>query len=193
VQELFKSSYYWLDLAVGFGSPVVLFALVRLGAVDRRNWRLFWLGACIGLVWEIPIFVLSKHTSLPIIHWIRELPAHYAVFLVSHTLWDGAIFVVGVWLAVLICGRPVLSRFRWGELAVLLAWGQITAFAVEFSSVTNQAWAFIEGYWWNPTLLHAADSPITLMMQAVWLIASAAFYLIALRMPAKDGVAGAND
>lgn len=186
MMELFQSSYYWLDLLVGYGSPVVLYVLYRRKLVAARDWRLFWLGALIGLTWEIPIFMLSAHAILPIVTWIRPFPTNYAIFMISHTLWDGAIFVVGVWLVAWLCKGPILARFAWAELVVLLIWGQVSAFLVEFSSISNDGWMYVQGYWWNPTVLWIDGRPINLLIQIVWLAAPILFYLIALKMNLSD-------
>ena len=186
MRELFKNSYYWLDLLVGFGSPILLFTLYRLKKVDRLDWRLFWLGAFIGLFWEIPIFVLSGESSLPIVTWPRPFPFHYSVFMISHTLWDGAIFVVGIWVVKLLCPSPIFAKFNWKELAILIAWGQITAFLVEFSSVMNDGWIYVKGYWWNPVMIYVNAHPIPIMMQVLWFIAPVAFYFVALKWKAGD-------
>jgi hypothetical protein len=178
----FKSSFYWLDLLVGFGSPILLLVLIRFKRIDRLNWRIFWLGAFIGALWEFPIFLLSKHSAIPIVAWIRPFPAHYLFYVLSHTLWDGALFLLGVWLIKAICRPPVLVNSRWRELWVLVAWGQISAFVVEFSAVSNDAWAFIDAYWWNPGILAVGEYSVTLMMQVIWLLVVAPFYLILLWM-----------
>ena len=176
------SAYYCLDLLVGFGSPVLLYLLCRRGTVGRADWRLFWLGAAIGLSWEIPIFLLSKLGPVRIIFWVTPPPVNFLVLMVSHTLWDGALFLTGVWLVRRCCAAPVLTRFSWVELAVLVAWGQLTALAVELSSITADAWVYVEGYRWNPTLFRVDGDPITLLMQPIWLVATVVFYAAALRM-----------
>ncbi len=182
MMQLFQSSYYWLDLLVGYGFPAILFVFYLRGRVGQRDWRLFWIGALIGLFWEVPIFALSAMSKAPIVAWVREFPMHWTVFMVSHTLWDGAIFLVGVWFVALICRPPVLARFRLSELAVMIAWGQASALLVELSSITNDAWVYVEGYWWNPTLFYVGAHPITLMMQPIWFVAPILFYFISLRM-----------
>ena len=180
--SILKNAYYWLDLLVGYGFPAVLFIFYLRGKASRRDWRLFGIGALIGLAWEVPIFALSALSQAPIVHWVRPFPTHWTIFMIAHTLWDGAIFLVGVWLAALICKRPVLERFRWCELIVMIAWGQISAFLVEFSSVTNEAWIYVEGYRWNPSFFHIGDYPVTLMIQLVWLVAPVLFYFISLKL-----------
>ena len=37
----------------------------------------------------------DQPTSIPIVTWVRPLIAHYSVFMVSHSLWDGMLFVLG--------------------------------------------------------------------------------------------------
>jgi hypothetical protein len=187
MMEIFKDSYYYLDLLVGYGSPLLLFLLYRLGKVGARDWKLFWVGAAIGLTWEIPFFLMSKLSSTPIIYWQSEPPVNYLVLMFCHTLWDGALFVVGVWLIGLVCKGPVLERFRWCELAVLIVWGQVTAFMVEFSSVTSDAWIYVEGYWWSPTIMHVGGDPIPALIMLVWFVAVIPFYFIALKFQENEG------
>lgn len=183
-----NSAYYWLDLLVGFGSPVLLYLLYKAGKVGRGDWRLFWIGASVGLSWEIPIFLMSKLTSIPVIVWATEPPVNYLVLMICHTLWDGALFVAGVWVVRLFCAPPTFTRFRWAELAVLLAWGQFTALLVELSSITNDAWIYVEGYWWNPTLFKIGGDPITLMIHPIWFVATVVFYWVAVRVSQSGGV-----
>ena len=179
---LFREAYYPLDLLIGFGSPLVLYLLVRTGHAERFLWRLFWLGALVGLTWEIPIFVLSgEDTALPIITWIRPLPAHYTVFLVCHSLWDGLLFVLGVLLTKAICRPPHFARFRWRELAVLFVWGQVSALLVEMSSTLNDAWIYVD-HPWNPELFYVDGHAITALIQWVWMVAAVAYYLVVLRL-----------
>lgn len=183
MRELFQSSYYWLDLLVGYAAPLIAFGLYRTGRISRFVWRLFWVGCALGLTWEIPMFVLSAaDTGLPLLVWVRPLPAHYLVFMLSHTLWDGGLFLIGVWLVHRLCPAPTFRVFRWQELAVLLIYGQVSELLVELSSTYNHGWAFIDDYPWNPTLFRFNGLPITLLPQLVWLIAPIAFYLIALRL-----------
>jgi hypothetical protein len=175
-----KAAYYWLDLLIGFGCPLVLHALRRREKIDARDLRLFWLGAFLGLFWETPVFAISVFSPTPIIVWTRPLPLPWEVFHAAHTLWDGAIFLAGVRLIDRVCPRPTFARFRWCELAILLAWGQATSLAVEWSSMANDGWKYVTGYWWNPTLFQLGPHVFTLWPQVPWLLAPLVFYAVAV-------------
>ncbi|MBZ0272609.1 hypothetical protein K8I61_11275 [bacterium] len=177
-----RAAFYPLDLFIGFGAPILLYALIRAGRIDPFYGRLFALGAALGALWEIPIFVLSASSSTPIIVWIRPLPLHWSIFLIAHTLWDGAIFVAGAGLLRTLFGPRVLDGFRWRELAFLMVWGVATAILVELSAIANDAWVYLETYAWNPPLFEFRGHALTFLMPAVWLAASAAFFAIARRM-----------
>lgn len=182
VLEWFEASYYYLDLLVGYVSPVIFFFLYRAKKIDELSWRSYWIGALIGLAWEAPIFVLSgEPTGVPVIVWHRPLVTHYLVFMVSHTLWDGLLFVIGIWLVRLFCRAPCFRGFRWQELAVLVTWGQVSELLVEVSSTANDGWSFVE-YWWNPVMFECNGHPINWLMQVIWLAAPILFYLILIRL-----------
>lgn len=179
--ELFKEAYYYLDLLVGFSSPFLFYVLFKTGRIEKFTWHFFWVGVLVGLTWEIPIFVLSgESTSLPLVTWFRPLIAHYGVFMISHTLWDGLLFVIGIWLVYGICHKPVFQRFRWCEMMVLLIWGQASELLVEISSTFNDGWAFVE-YSWNPVIFQVNGHNITWLMQWIWAVASIAYYVLILK------------
>lgn len=182
VAELFAESYYSLDLLVGFSSPLIFLLLYRLRKIERHTWHFYWIGALIGLAWEVPIFVLSgEATGIPIVVWHRPLLVHYSVFMVSHTLWDGLLFVIGIWLVRLTCRAPCFQSFRWPELLVLVLWGQASELLVEISSTANDGWAFVE-YWWNPVIFECNGHNIAWLMQVIWLLASVLFYIVLLKL-----------
>ncbi len=180
--QLFRASYLWLDLLVGFGSPWLLWLALRRRWLGPRWWRLYWLGAAVGLLWEVPIFVLSAWGSLPIVIWPSGLPVPPMVLMLSHTLWDGVLFLIGVWLVRALCGGEAMRSFRITELGVLLAWGQASELLVELSATFAEAWAWVPGYSWNPVLFLFNGHAITLVPQLIWLAAPVLYYWLALSM-----------
>jgi hypothetical protein len=183
--EIFKEAYYPLDLLIGFSSPLLLYFIYRTGRIEKFVWYSFWIGVIVGLTWEIPIFVLSgESTSVPIVTWIRPLTAHYLVFMISHSLWDGLIFVIGLWLVYRICREPFLQHFRWSEMLVFLIWGQASALLVELSSTLNDGWVFVQ-YWWNPAVFQFNGHNITWLMQIVWAAAAIGYYVLLTKLKPK--------
>jgi len=183
--EIFKEAYYYLDLLIGFSSPFIFYFLYKTGRIEKYVWHFFWIGVIVGLTWEIPIFVLSgESTPVPVIIWIRPLIAHYLVFMISHSLWDGLILLTGIWFVYRICERPFFQHFRWSELLVFLIWGQASAFLVEFSSTLNDAWTYIE-YWWNPVIFQFNGHNISWLIQIVSVVASIGYYLLLIELKPK--------
>ncbi|MFH1539589.1 MAG: hypothetical protein ABIH66_11555 [bacterium] len=182
---IFREAYYYLDLLVGFSSPLLFYFLYKTGRIDKFLWRFFWIGVAVGTTWEIPIFVLSgESTALPLIAWTRPLIAHYLVFMVSHSLWDGLLFVIGVRLVRGICRGPHFQNFRWPELAVLFVWGQASELLVEISSTSNDGWVFV-AYWWNPAIFQVNGHDIRLLMQVVWAAAAVVYYVLLIKLKPK--------
>lgn len=177
-----ENAFYGLDLAVGLSLPVYIHLRNRSSEEGRAVIRLFWLGVAIGLTWEVPIFFSALFASHPIVGFIEEPPLHPILFMVAHAFWDGGIFLVGVALVAAACEKPLFSRFRWQELAVLVVWGQVSELAVETVSVLNQGWVYSGEHPWNPVLFHVDGHPITLVPQLIWLAAPIAYYLCVLRL-----------
>lgn len=162
--------------------PLYLHLRHRSGPEGATILRLFWLGVLVGLTWEIPIFLSAIFADEPMVGFLREPPLHPAVFMVAHAFWDGGLFLFGLALVTALCRRPVLTRFRYAELAVLVAWGQVSELAVEVTSILNGGWVYHAGHAWNPVLFEVADHPVTLVPQLIWLAAPIVYYALALRL-----------
>ena len=177
---LLKTYFWWLDLAIAAG--VTLWVVLGCRGTPRGRWiqKLFWLGAAIGLTWEVPLFLSTTFARDPVLVMLSEPPIPPLGLIVAHSLWDGGLFLAGVALIGLVCPPPILRRFSWRELGMLLVWGQLSELAVELGGVTNEAWCYVAGFPFNPTLFHVAGHPITLMPQLIWFAAPVAFYLAAL-------------
>lgn len=183
--EIFKEAYYYLDLTIGYFSPFLFYFLYKTGRIEKFMWHFFWIGVIVGLIWEIPIFVLScESTSIPLVTWTRPLITHYFVFMISHALWDGLLFVIGIWLIYRICDKPYFQNFRWAEMLVLLIWGQVSELFVELSSTLSDGWAYIE-YWWNPVMFQFNGHNITWLMQEIWVVASIGYYVLLIKLKPK--------
>ncbi len=185
--SLFQSAFWWLDLAVAVG--VTLWVVAGCRGMGRPRWvqRMFWLGVAVGLTWEVPLFISTTVAEEPVLLMLRPPPIHPLGMIVAHSLWDGGLFLAGLALVGLACPRPILRRFSWRELGVLLAWGQGSELLVELGGVTNEAWSYAGDKAWNPVLFEVAGHPITLMPQLIWFAAPIVFYLVALRLTARAG------
>jgi hypothetical protein len=184
---LFRTYFYAIDFAVAVAAPLIAYALYRSGRIDRFMWGLFWLGFVIGLTWEVPMQILNQMGDALAVHrYTRPPPVHFFWIIVSHSSWDGGLFLLGVGLMRLIGREPVLMRFRPIELAVLIGWGQASELWVELTSVSGEAWFYIVRPW-NPALFRFNGQEITLMPQLIWLAAPVVFYFIALKLRGRGG------
>ena len=178
-----REYFYWIDLAIGFSAPMVVLFLYAVKKIGRYTVALFWIGAVLGLTWEVPIFLLSvPPTAHPVITYIRPQPVHYLFFLAAHTLWDGGLFLIGVWLVRKLCRPPHFAGFRLSELGILIVYGQVSELIVELTSITNGGWAYVAGYRYNPVLFPVGRYHITLLPQLIWLAAPVVFYFAALAL-----------
>ena len=188
---------FYLDIAAALSIPAATYGLYRKGLVSRAVWRMFWAGVIIGSTWEVGFYFIGpEHSSDPIYVMHSEFPGPTILLHLLHTLWDGGIFLVGAWLVKRLCRQPRFERFRWQELAVMLAWGQAQELAVELVGSSGGMWEY-QPRWWNPVMFRFRGRNITLVPQLVWLAAPVAFYLAALRVNARfagsAGSAGGPD
>ncbi|MFX0097984.1 MAG: hypothetical protein ACFFCS_00265 [Candidatus Hodarchaeota archaeon] len=181
IVDAFKANFYWIDFSIAFGilALVVIFFLIK--RINKFTWVLFWIGCFLGLFWELPISISSDTGIYPATHFIVQPPVHYSVIIITHTLWDGGLFLVGVWLVRRICKKPHFTKFSGKELAILVIWGQLSELGVELISTFSGGWEYIP-YWWNPVLFLFNGQNITLLPQLIWLAAPIVFYFIAIRL-----------
>ena len=183
--SILQPIFYQLDLIIGFSAPILVYVLYRTKKIDKFSWYIFWIGAAIGLTWEIPMFVGSYETTFFVtLTTISPYPYHYLIFMVSHTLWDGGLFLLGYWLVKLICKSPQFDEFNVKELVILIIYGQIQEIIVEIGAVSNDAWTFI-AYTWNPALFFFNGYPITIYPQICWLYGILMFYYVVLKLKPK--------
>lgn len=176
---MLETLFHAADLLLAALIALILVALVLTRRVGRFELALFAAGMLLGAVWEFtfhfngplyrpedPLFVHTSEWPLPPI----LQPA-------VHCLWDGGLFLVGVWWVRRLTPAPHFARFRWGELLVLGVWGVGSALLVEV--VGSVSWYYVPRPW-NPALFTLNDAPITLLPIATWAVAMLVFYAVAL-------------
>lgn len=185
-----------LQLAIPVMAVVFLGGFVWLWSKRRlppRFWALFALGMALGAVWELGFGLMSSGPGQPLFHWIEPggapldpqppdtgLTAGFLLAIAAVCIWDAAIFIAGLFLVERLRPAPALARWRWSELAVLLAWGQLQSFAVEMVAIAGGLWGYVAGPY-NPGLFPFMEGTITLWPQLVWLVAYPVFYAFAVR------------
>ncbi|MAE69305.1 MAG: hypothetical protein CME06_02425 [Gemmatimonadetes bacterium] len=170
--------YYVADLAVGFGLPLVVTGLAVGPLRATSVAQLYWLGVALGLTWELPIFWSALASPTPLIQFVVPPPVHPSVLFVSHTLWDGGLFLAGMVIVAAIRGTDAARHPGAPELALLLAWGQLSALLVELSSVVCGGWAYDPTHRWNGSLFELRGESITLLPQLIWLAAPFAYWIL---------------
>jgi len=185
--NLLRQNFFLIDFAIGAAIPLTVLALYRAERISSFSWFLFWGGTAIGLIWEIPLSTLDGLGIVDIFHFITPPPAHFSIIIVSHSFWDGGLFLAGVWLVNRFCPPPRFAAFSGRELAVLMIWGQVQELAVELTSTGLGGWEYLPA-WWNPSLFLSNGHHITLVPQLIWLAAPVLFYAAALKVRrTRDG------
>lgn len=168
--------YYVADLLLVALAVVVL--MLRARRTRPELARMLLLGTLIGLVWELPVFGLSAWTNTPIIEWATPLPLPTVVFLLAHSVWDGALLTMGWLLARALTGEPAGAL----GLTVQVLWGQLTALAVELSAILAGTWSYVDDLWFNPVMFWFRGHPVTAAMQLTWLLAPLCFAALVRRL-----------
>jgi hypothetical protein len=183
--EAVRDNFYLFDFAIA-AAVLLTVVLLRISRkLSRFHWILFWVGAALGLTWELGCNInMLLSEAYPVARFVTPPPVHFIFVVAAHSVWDGGLFLAGVWLVRKLCSPPWFDRFRARELLVLIGWGQAQALAVELASTYSSAWEWIP-YRWNPSLFFFNGHPITLLPQLIWLAAVLAFYPIAVKVNSR--------
>jgi len=177
--------FYWFVWTLGILILIVIYYLYKIHKINRYYWVLFWLGFILGLIWEIPLIIANEISPFPPASYIipTPLPSPYLsiIIIITHSLWDGGLFLLGVWFVQLICKKPIFEKFKISELMVLLIYGQISTLIIELLSTSSGGWEYFV-YLWNPLLFSFLGHNITLLPQLIWVLAPIAFYVIAIKL-----------
>ena len=176
--------FYYIDVAVAISMIVIVVVLYKLEKIDKFLFSLFWIGTLIGFTWEIPIFVVNEIGIYPFLQYLTPLPFHFIIIIISHSVWDGGLFLMGMGLVYLISKSPRFENYKLSELIITIIWGQVQAIGIEMIGSFGGAWEYIP-YPWNPAFVIILGHYFTIFIQVVWLAASIAFYFIALKLKTR--------
>ena len=187
MSNLLIEYFYLIDFALATLIFLTVLILYLTKRIQKFTWYLYWVGFGLGMIWEFSMVFLTEMGIFVFYIYHTPPPTHFMVTVITHSLWDGGIFLVGYALIKLIYKEEILERFNLKELTILLIWGQIQEFAVEMISTYSNAWEYIV-YWWNPVLFIFNGQNITLWPQIIWFLAPIAFYIIALKLKPKFSI-----
>eukprot|EP00948_MAST-09A_sp_MAST-9A-sp1_P004294 g4294.t1 len=150
---------------------------------DRLKCFLFILGFCLGLIWEIGFDVLGETFCSILFDEMRSIDPFRAIV---HSLWDGALFLVGVeWALEILKEDSVANLFlewRWDCFAIFFFWGNLQEIVVDLAGC-GWIWRF-HSQWYNPVMfkLDLTGEVYCALPQITWCIAPLAFQLLALHV-----------
>ena len=152
--------------------------------ISSEYYTLFWIGCLIGSTWEFTFLFLGPE----FLHSVKEWPYGLGGWprKLSHSIWDGGLFMVGIYFCERFLADPLFRSFNKKELGIMLSWGIFQELLVEYL-FNGRVWIY-EPLPWNPIIIpvlpgSALLSPgYTLIPQAVWIIAPILFYFTCLRI-----------
>jgi len=149
--------------------------------INKNTWILYWIGFGIGMLWEIPIG-LSRELGFPIAEFVKPRPVlPFPIHSIMHSIWDGGIFLVGIYLVYKFLSSPYFKKVNKNELIIFIIWGQVQSVILEVASLIVGLWNYIPS-WWNPSVFEISGHYFTLYPQYVWLFGSIIFYFITLKL-----------
>ena len=149
--------------------------------INKNTWILYWVGVGIGLLWEIPIG-LSREMGFPLAEFIKPRPVlPFPLHSIMHSLWDGGIFLVGIYLVFKLLSSPYFKTVNKNELMIFILWGQVQSVILEIASLVVGLWNYIPT-WFNPSIFEINEHYFTLYPKYVWLFGSIIFYFITLKL-----------
>ncbi len=150
--------------------------------ISSEYYTLFWIGCLIGATWEFTFLFLGDE----FLHSVKVWPYGLSAWprKLSHSIWDGGIFMVGIYFCEKYLKGPLFKSFNKNELFIMLLWGICQELLVEYL-FNGRVWIY-EPLPWNPIIIpllpgSAFLSPgYTLVPQAIWVVAPIIFYSICL-------------
>ena len=150
--------------------------------ISSEYYTLFWIGCLIGATWEFTFLLLGDE----FLHSVKVWPYGLSGWprKLSHSIWDGGIFMVGVYFCEKYLKDPLFKSFNKNELFIMLSWGICQELLVEYL-FNGRVWIY-EPLPWNPIIIpplpgSALLSPgYTFVPQAIWVVSPIIFYSICL-------------
>ncbi len=171
--------FHALDLIIVIIIVIVVVALAAMQQISTFHLSLFLVGCLVGTLWEFPLhFGGPRYSRNPIFTSLSQFPLPAILQPALHCIWDGALFMVGVWLAEQVTPVPHFDQFRWQAVLALLVWGVGSAVVIECVG-TMGGWVYSVRRW-NPVLFRFNQQNITLLPIAIWTAAPLLFYALAL-------------
>ena len=178
--------YFFLvgDFTVAVGLVIGFVLAYRNKKISNTYYIMFWIGCLIGSTWEFTFLYLGPE----FVHSVKEWPYGLGGWprKVSHSIWDGGLFMVGVYLCEKYLNGPLFQRFDKIELFIFSSWGIFQELLVEYL-FNGRVWIY-EPLPWNPVIIPALPGSAalcpgyTLIPQAVWVVAPIVFYFIFLKV-----------
>ena len=143
----------------------------------------FFAGCLIGSTWELTFHFLGDAFSHSIKIWpwgLDGLPKK-----LSHSIWDGGLFMVGIWLCIKFLPGPHFTKFNTRELLLMEGWGIFQELLVEYL-FNGRVWLY-EELSWNPVIIpplpgSATTVGYTFIPQAIWVVAPLVFYVLLIKL-----------
>ena len=178
--------YFFLigDFTVATALVIAFYFAYKNNRISSEYYTLFWIGCLIGSTWEFTFLFLGPE----FLHSVKEWPYGLGGWprKLSHSIWDGDLFMVGIFFCERFLPDPLFRSFNRKELGIMLSWGIFQELLVEYL-FNGRVWIY-EPLPWNPIIISVlpGSAPLspgyTLIPQAVWIIAPILFYFTCLRI-----------
>ena len=178
--------YFFLigDFTVATALVIGFYFAYKNSRISSEYYTLFWIGCLIGSTWEFTFLFLGPE----FLHSVKEWPYGLGGWprKLSHSIWDGCLFMVGIYFCERFLPDPLFRSFNKKELGIMLSWGIFQELLVEYL-FNGRVWIY-EPLPWNPIIIPVlpGSAPLspgyTLIPQAVWIIAPILFYFTCLRI-----------
>ena len=172
------------DFTVATALVIGFYFAYKNNRISSEYYTLFWIGCLIGSTWEFTFLFLGPE----FLHSVKDWPYGLGGWprKLSHSIWDGGLFMLGIYFCERFLPDPLFRSFNKKELGIMLSWGIFQELLVEYL-FNGRVWIY-EPLPWNPIIIPVlpGSAPLspgyTLIPQAVWVIAPLLFYLICLRI-----------
>ena len=94
--QIVKNNFWLIDFSISAAILCIILLLYYKKYISNFVWLLFWAGVLTGFIWELTLTIIDALNLADIFVFNLQPPVHCIFIIISHSIWDGGLFIIGV-------------------------------------------------------------------------------------------------